>query len=59
MQRIYEEICSFVNEPVISISLPDEFIKHGSVQILKKRYEIDSIGIYNKVLKEFFGENKA
>ena len=56
---IYEEICSFVNEPVISISLPDEFIKHGSVQILKKRYEIDSVGIYNKVLKEFFGENKA
>ena len=36
--------------PVIkNIALPDKFIEHGSVDLLKKKYEIDALSIANKI----------
>lgn len=36
--------------PVIkNIALPDKFIEHGSVDLLKKKYEIDSLSIAKKI----------
>ncbi|MCX7696031.1 MAG: 1-deoxy-D-xylulose-5-phosphate synthase [Caloramator sp.] len=36
---------------VINIAFPDEFIPHGSVDILYKKYGLDSEGIYNTIIK--------
>ena len=36
--------------PVIkNIALPDKFIEHGSVDLLKKKYEIDALSIAKKI----------
>lgn len=38
------------NMPVIeNITLPDKFIEHGSVELLKKKYEIDALSIAKKI----------
>ncbi len=38
------------NMPVIeNIALPDKFIEHGSVELLKKKYEIDALSIAKKI----------
>lgn len=36
---------------VIMLGYPDEFIPHGSLDILYKKYGLDSEGIYNTILK--------
>ncbi|CDF58200.1 1-deoxy-D-xylulose 5-phosphate synthase [Thermobrachium celere DSM 8682] len=36
---------------VINIAYPDEFIPHGSVDILYKKYGLDTEGIYNTIIK--------
>lgn len=35
---------------VKNIALPDKFIEHGSVEMLKKKYEIDAVGIAEKII---------
>ena len=32
-----------------NIALPDKFIEHGSVDLLKKKYEIDALSIAKKI----------
>ncbi|SHF01509.1 1-deoxy-D-xylulose-5-phosphate synthase [Caloramator proteoclasticus] len=36
---------------VVNIAFPDEFIPHGSVDILYKKYGLDPDGIYNTIIK--------
>jgi len=33
-----------------NIALPDKFIEHGSVEMLKKKYKIDAEGIAEKIM---------
>jgi len=59
VKSIYNEIATFADCKISSVSVPDMFIPHGSIKTLKKELGLDEQGIYKKVLKEFFGENKA
>lgn len=36
---------------IVNIGYPDEFIQHGSVDILYKKYGLDAEGIYSTILK--------
>ncbi|MBZ4662397.1 MAG: dxs [Caloramator sp.] len=36
---------------IVNIAFPDEFIPHGSVDILYKKYGLDPEGIYNTIIK--------
>ena len=58
-KSIYNEICTFAEGKICSVSVPDMYVSHGSIDILKKVLGLDAQGIYNKLKKEFFGENKA
>jgi len=59
VKSIYNEIATFADCKISSVAVPDMFIPHGSIKTLKKELGLDEQGIYKKVLKEFFGENKA
>ena len=50
-----ERVCSYVSEnnykiKTLNISLPDDYIEHGSVDILKRETGIDSATIVNKII---------
>jgi deoxyxylulose-5-phosphate synthase len=36
--------------PVKSIGIPDEFVEHGSLEILRAKYSLDARGIAREVL---------
>jgi len=44
-----------LNTKVLVVSLPDEYVEHGNVEILKREVGIDSVSIYKKVLAGFIG----
>lgn len=41
---------------VCPIALPDQFIEHGSVELLKKKYHLDAKGITKRILEEVSDE---
>ena len=41
------------NAKVLCIGLPDKFLEHGSVSILKEKYGIDAKSIAERVLKAY------
>lgn len=41
--------------PLVQIALPDAYIEHGSVDVLKKECCIDARSIYEKVVSRFIG----
>ncbi|MCR4739869.1 MAG: 1-deoxy-D-xylulose-5-phosphate synthase [Lachnospiraceae bacterium] len=56
-----EQVLKYVNDreidiEVMCIALPDEFIEHGNVEILKKETGIDETGITEKILSKLAGE---
>ena len=51
-----------INSKVINIALPDDYIEHGNVDILKKETGIDKDTIVNRIITEYAGmrfENEA
>jgi len=53
-----ESILQFMNENdintnIINVALPDEYVEHGSVDILKKSCAIDADSIVNKIVHYF------
>ncbi len=46
------------NARTICIGLPDKFLEHGSVSILKKKYGISADGVAGRVLKEYEEEKR-
>ena len=54
-----EGVCAFVNETqldisVLNISLPDDYIEHGSVSILQAEAGIDADSVYERIVS-FYG----
>ena len=50
-----ERVCNYVSDhnykiKTLNISLPDDYIEHGSVDILKRETGIDSATIVNKII---------
>jgi 1-deoxy-D-xylulose-5-phosphate synthase len=37
---------------LITISIPDEYVEHGNVDILKKEIGIDEETVYNKIMSK-------
>lgn len=53
-----EKVCSYVSQnnnkiKTINISLPDDYVEHGSVDILKKETGIDAETVVNKVISTY------
>lgn len=53
-----ECVCQFVSENridvnVLNIALPDDYVEHGNVDILRRESEIDEDTIISKILKEW------
>ncbi len=44
------------NLKVCPIALPDQFIEHGSVELLKKKYQLDVEGITERIIEEVSDE---
>ncbi len=44
---------------IINIALPDEYVEHGNVEILKEEVGIDSASIVKKILAEYVGMEGA
>ena len=44
-----------LNVKVMSITLPDEYVEHGNVELLKKEVGIDSESIIKKIIAEYVG----
>lgn len=59
VKSLYNEICTFIDCPAVSVSVPDMFVPQGSVSQLKDALGMNARGIYNKIKKEFFSENQA
>lgn len=56
-----EGVCEYLSDAqigmkVLNISLPDDYVEHGSVSILKEEAGIDAESVTNKIL-EFCGRN--
>jgi len=55
-----EQVNAYVTEcgldiKVISIALPDEYVEHGNVDILKKEVGIDALSIQKKIIAGYIG----
>ena len=46
---------NFKDKKVLNITLPDEYVEHGNVDILKKEVGIDAETIYDKVVSAYMG----
>jgi 1-deoxy-D-xylulose-5-phosphate synthase len=53
-----EHVAAFLAEKgykgkVVTISLPDIFLEHGSPDILRKKYGLDAISLYKRIHDEY------
>lgn len=58
------EITAFIHEnypqvKVLNIALPDAYVEHGNVSLLREELGIDSGSILKKINREFFGEENG
>ena len=54
--RVLEYLCAIGScVPTLVCALPDAYIEHGSVDVLKKECCIDAESIYGKVVSRFIG----
>ncbi len=44
-----------VKTKVLCIALPDEYVEHGNVELLKKEVGIDADSIVKKIVAEYIG----
>ena len=42
---------------IIQVALPDDYIEHGNVEILKKEAGIDAESIEKRILAEYIGNS--
>ena len=53
-----EKVRSFVDEKelnaeVLTVAIPDEYVEHGNVDILKKEVGIDAQSVFDKVIEMY------